>query len=102
MGLRTELQTKLEEFLGSDQVYYQRPGIPGGLRYPCIVYERAPGFLLRSDNGIHTSVNRYTVTFIHRDPDADYPDRFVQWPYCSYDRRFVADNLYHDVFDLYF
>ena len=102
MGLRTDLQTKLEEFLGSDQVYYQKPGSPGTLKYPCVVYQRVPGYYIHSDNSLHASVNRYMVTFIHRDPDADYPDRMAKWPYCSYDRRFVADNLYHDVFSLYY
>jgi len=101
MGTRIDLQSKLEGILGSKNVYFQPPESVK-LVYPCIIYSRAPGRYFRADNGIHFSRRRYDVTVIHRDPDSDYVERMMSLPYCSYNRRFVADNLYHDAFELYY
>jgi hypothetical protein len=39
---------------------------------------------------------------IARDPDTDIPDKFLQLPMCVLSRTFVADNLNHYVFSLYY
>jgi hypothetical protein len=45
---------------------------------------------------------RYQVTVIDRDPDSLIPDKVAALPMCLHNRFFVANNLNHDVFNLYF
>lgn len=100
MGSRLELQTILEGLLGSKNVYFQRPSF---LRYPCIIYERNNYDVAHADDLIYKKMVRYTVTLIGSLADNEAKiDSLLELQYCHYDRRFVSDNLYHDVFTLYF
>jgi hypothetical protein len=42
------------------------------------------------------------VTVIDQDPDSEIPDKVAQLPMTTFDRWFAANNLNHDVFDVYF
>lgn len=101
MGRRVELQTKFEELLGSSNVYFQPPESIK-LTYPCIIYTRGRYRPMRADNGAYVMRRPYSVTAIYRDPDSDLPERIASLPYCSHERHYTADNLYHDAFTLYF
>jgi len=72
------------------------------MQYPCIVYQRDTADSRFAGNKLYRYTKRYRVTFISRDPDDDVPDKIAALPLCSFDRSFVADNLHHDVFRLYF
>jgi hypothetical protein len=72
------------------------------MQYPCIVYQRDTADSRFAGNKLYRYTKRYQVTFISRDPDDDVPDKIAALPLCSFDRSFVADNLHHDVFRLYF
>lgn len=99
---RTELSPIFREILGNENVYFQSPA-QHLVKYPCIVYERASRDIDYADDTSYKGLNQYTITLIDRNPDNDdYVDKLLELPYCSYDRRFVSDNLYHDVFNLYF
>jgi hypothetical protein len=97
---RIELQNLLEETAGV-QAYFQPPN---GLKmvYPCITYERDTTDTTFADNLPYSINKRYTVTVIDRNPDSDIPDKIALLPTCVHNRFFVADNLNHDVFTLYF
>lgn len=95
------LQSLLEGLLGSDEVHFQPP--PNvQMEYPAIVYYRDDIDTKFADNGPYSQTKRYQVTVIGRDPDSDIPDKIAALPLCSFSRSFTADNLYHDVFLLYF
>lgn len=98
---RLLLQTLLEELLGSRNVYFQPPDNLQ-MNYPCIVYQRARPDTEFANNSVYHYRKRYTVTHIGRDPDSDVPDKLAKLPLCAYDRFFVADNLNHDVLNLFF
>lgn len=101
MVRRHLLQSKLEEVMGSRNVYYQPPS---NLRmnYPCIVYELG-GSENRYADDIKYKHNRvYQVTVIDRNPDSEIPDRVGALPYSSMDTTFVSENLNHFVFTLHF
>lgn len=98
---RLQLQTLLESILGSENVYYQKPPNTG-MQYPCIVYKRDRVETEFADNQPYRHTKRYQVTVIHPDPDSDIPDKIAVLPLCSFDRFFTADNLNHDVFNLFF
>ena len=102
MANRVELQNRLEAFLGSENVYFQPPETMK-LNYPCIVYELAAKNVPRANDDIYQIHNRYTVTFIGLSADTDLLDRALhEFQYCSFDRRFVSANMYHDVFTIYY
>lgn len=98
---RIELQTLLEEILGSRNVYYQPPESIK-LKYPAIIYYLNDIDVERADNGSYIKNKRYMITHINKDPDNEITDRLAELPMCSFDRRYAVDNLTHDVFTLYF
>lgn len=101
MGSRQDLQTLLVSILGSSHVYFQPP--PSlQLVYPCIVYSRDNVDTTFSDNQPYSHRKRYMVTVIDQNPDSDIPDKIGQLPLCSFDRFYTADNLNHDVFQLFY
>lgn len=101
MAPRTSLQTLLETILGSRNVYFQPPSTLD-MAYPCIVYELFTRDTVFADNNPYLSNKRYKITVIDRNPDSLIPDKLLALPKCSFDRRFVADNLNHDTFSIYF
>lgn len=98
---RQELQTLLEETLGSSNVYFQPPPSVQ-MSFPAIVYNRDLADNRFADNKLYRYVKRYQVTVIDPDPDSEIPDRIANLPMCSHQRFFATANLNHDVFALYF
>jgi hypothetical protein len=72
------------------------------MKYPCIVYNRDEAVTKFADNSPYRYTKRYQVTIIDRDPDSDIPGKVAALPQCLFNRFFVADNLNHDVYNLYF
>ena len=101
MPSRLELQTLLEELLGSRNVYFQPPESVK-MNYPAIVYGLDNIENSFADDGVYLSKKRYLVTVIDDDPDSPIVDKVAALPTCRFNRRFQSDNLNHDVFILYF
>lgn len=101
MGQRLQLQAKLEEILGSENVYFQPPANIQ-MEYPCIVYKRDQADTMFAGNNPYRYTTRYLVTVIDRDPDSVVPKKVASLPMCLFNRFFTAANLNHDVFNLYF
>lgn len=102
MGTRIQLHEKLLALFGSNRVYFQPPPTIK-MTYPAIVYNFAGIYEGPANDKKYITENRYTVTFIHKDPDINYSEEvYAVFPMCSFDRRFVNDNLYHDVYTLYY
>lgn len=98
---RLELQALLEELLGSRYVYYQPP--KGTImNYPAIRYSKSNIDTKHANDTIYKKRKRYELTVIDKKPDNPVVDKLLYLPYCSYDRQYVADNLYHDIFTLYY
>lgn len=101
MDKRLELQDLLEFTLESTNVYFQPPANVA-MKYPAIVYERDQADSKFASNALYRYTKRYMVTVITRDPDSEVPDKVAALPMCLFSRHFAADNLNHDVFNLYF
>ena len=101
MGQRQQLQSLLEELQGSEHVYFQPPANVQ-IVHPCIVYQRDDLDTKYADNVPYGLHQRYQITVIDRNPDSAVTLKIAALPMCSYNRFFVADNLNHDVFSLYF
>lgn len=101
MGTRLQLHQTLVTILGTDHVYFQPPSSIK-MTYPAIVYSLDKVQVTKADDKPYLKHNRYQVQYISRNPENTVIDDILELPYSSYDRRFVADNLYHDNFDVYF
>lgn len=99
---RYTFHDELVAMLGSGNVYFQPPESVK-MKYPAVVYNRRSGDTDFADNGRYKWTQSYDVTVIAADPDfIDTLDVSGHFPMCRSDRHFVADNLNHDVFVIYF
>lgn len=71
------------------------------MQYPCIRYERARSDTAFAGNAPYRTTKRYTVTVMDTDPESDIPKRVILLPMCSHSTSFVADDINHDVFDIF-
>lgn len=101
MASREALQTKLEVLLGSRNVYYQPPESLK-MKYPAIRYSRSDIDSKHADNMKYSNFNRYEIIIIDNRPDNDVIKKILELPLSSYNRHYVAENLNHDVINLYF
>jgi hypothetical protein len=98
---RLELQTLLEELLGSRNVYFQPPESLK-MKYPAIVYGLENIENTFANGGVYLSQRKYSVTVIDEDPDSPIVYKVAALPTCRFSRHFESDNLNHDVFILHF
>ena len=101
MGSRIELQTILEDILGSRNVYYQPPANIT-LKFPAIVYSLSKIRHPYANNYKYLENRSYELTLIDPDPDSEYVNDILRLPHCEFDRLFKSDNLNHFTFTLYF
>lgn len=99
MVQREQLQTLLEAICGN--VYFQPP--PNvQMEFPAIVYERWRPETYHANNLPYCVINQYQLTVISRSPDEPLVATIATLPLCRHERFYVADNLNHDVFSIYF
>lgn len=99
---RLALDSEFRRILGNNNTYFQPPSTVQ-LKYPCMIYNLVAGDTRYADNNGYFMARRYEVTHVHRDPDVDLLDVMPrEFRNCRFDRRYTADNLYHDVYTLYF
>lgn len=102
MNNRIELHEKLEKIEGVKKVYYQPPASVR-MKYPCIVYNLSNIKTFYADDNFYNGTKRYSITVIDSNPDSEIPDILLKsFKMCSFDRIYIADNLYHNVFILYY
>lgn len=99
MPNRLELQTLLEDILGSRNVYFQPPESLK-INYPAIVYGLENIDSLFANNRVYSSRKAYALTVIDEDPDSLIVDKIVKIPTCRFNRHFKSDNLNHNVFTI--
>lgn len=98
---RMQLQHELINVLGSKNVYFQ-PSESVKMKYPAIVYHFDNAKTRYANDKAYFSMRKYTVTAIDKNPDTEWDKTILQhFEYCRMDRIFVADNLNHWVFTLY-
>lgn len=101
MGTRIELQSMLEKILGSKNVYYQSPPSTG-MKYPAIKYDKNRITSDYANNKKYRNKTSYNLIVIDKRPDNPVIQKLLELPYCSYDRMYKSDNLYHDSLTLYY
>lgn len=101
MASRLQLQTELEELLGSKNVYYQPPASVL-MKYPAIIYYRNNIDNLHANDNVYMQSHSYELIVIDEDPDSEIVEKVSRLPFCRFDRHYTADNLNHDVFTIYY
>ena len=102
MRSRFDLHEKLVEILGSRNVYFKPPAT-AKMSYPCFVYKKHTLEAENADNSKYLVGQKYQVTIIYSDPDSQLPEKFFkEFRFCTTNTpTYVSDNLYHDVFTIY-
>lgn len=98
MSKRIKLDTILRSI--STNLYYQPPSNLK-LSYPCIVYSLEHDKVSYSNGKKYSIYNQYQITLISKNPDDPIHEKLSNLEFCRFDRRFISDNLYHDVFTIY-
>lgn len=107
MGLRSDLHQILRGILQSinpaweGNVYFQPPETVQ-MQYPCIIYSRDFAETDFANNEPYKYSKRYQIKVVDRNPDSAIPDAVAALPMCVFDRFFTANDLNHDVFNIFF
>ena len=101
MADRLDLQGLLEELLESRNVYYQPPESVK-MQYPAIRYSKKNIQSVYANNSKYLMRDCYELIVISRKPDDPVIKKLLALPDGSYDRQYIADNLYHDTLTIYY
>lgn len=101
MANRVDLQSLLEELLGSKNVYYQPPESIK-MQYDAIRYSKKTIRSTYANDFKYGMRDCYELIVISRRPDNPVIKKLLALSYCNYDRHYVADNLNHDVLTIYY
>lgn len=102
MADRLELQSELEELLGSRNVYFNPPESLK-MKYPCIRYSAESPDVKRANNGIYMLTRKYEGVVIDPNPDSIIAESILNtFQMCSLGSPYPADNLNHFPFTLYY
>lgn len=101
MASRLNLQEELETLIGK-KVYYQPPETVK-MMYPCIVYDLSKMKLVRADNKIYVNFKAYEIMYITKNPDDPMIETILnKFENINFDRQYKANNLYHNVYTLFY
>ena len=99
---RLQLQSKLEEVIGSRNVYFQPPETMR-LEYPCIVYFKNALPVNYANNKIYKKKQAYTLTYVDKNPDSEMPNTILRaFSFIRTDSYYRSEGLNHTKFTLYF
>lgn len=83
-------------------LYFQPPR-GRQMKYPCIVFNLSTGDTQYADNAPYIYKDRWQVQFISKKPDEEeIHHKITKLPMCVFSRFFVADNLNHWNYDIYY
>lgn len=102
MADRLILHEELCEILGSRNVYFQPPASVK-MQYDAIRYSLGGKDIKRANDNLYLMTNQYEGVVITRDPDTTIPDDMLfHFKMCSFGHPYIADNLNHYPFTLYY
>ena len=102
MGNRPDLHEELCTILGTRNVYFQPPESVT-MSYDAIRYELGGKDIKRASNRMYMLTNKYEGVVITINPDTTLPDMILShFEMCSFGTPYIADNLNHYPFTLYY
>lgn len=102
LKLDRELRGLLQDTLDCGQIYYQPPENVR-MQYPAIVYKQNTMNVRYANDRSYHIRDEYQVIAISDDPESPLP-RAIQehFSLCAPGRKYMADNLYHFPFTIYY
>lgn len=87
--------------IGGPNVYHQ---VPDGMtiKYPAIKYSMNKIENKHANNIVYNQDTSYTITIMSKNVDEPIIEKISKLPKCSYDRGFIQDGIYHNIFILYY
>lgn len=101
MGTRLELQSLLEELLGSRNVYYNPPE-SFKMNYPAIKYSLSTIRKDSANNNGYLLRDNYELIVISKESDPPVVKKLLSLPYCSFNRHYKSDNLNHYILSIFY
>lgn len=107
MASRLDLHNEFIDVLGTkgesvSRVYFQPPASVL-MQYEAIRYKLTGKNIRRANDKAYLIVNEYEGVVITRDPDTKIPDLILsRFEMCDFGTPYVADNLYHYPFTIYY
>ena len=102
MASRLELHEKFCGILGNGNAYFNPPETVK-MNYPGIRYKLSDIDLTSANNDVYYVAKKYEVIVITYDPDDTLYEEIIRnFPKCKFDRMYIASNLYHYVFTIYY
>jgi len=98
---RLEIQSMLENTLGSRNVYYQPPSSIQ-IKYPAIVYSLEGMTNNHASNGVYLTKKAYKVIYIDSNPDNEMVSVLNNIIRSTFNSYYVSDNLHHYAYTIYF
>lgn len=86
---------------GDRHTYFQPPASVK-MCYPAIRYSTKPIEAIHADNIIYRHLQSYDVILISKQIESDRVMKLLALPYCKHEAHYIADNLYHDKFTIYY
>ena len=100
MRTRIELQTMLEELVGSRNVYFQPPASMK-LKYPCVVYSLKNVNTRAASNDVYKQDISYELILVDANPESEIFKKMLKVLQFKYKNHYVSENLNHYVFESY-
>ena len=101
MASRLELHETLCEVLGNGYVYFQPP-TSLKMKYPCIRYSLSGIEGTHANNSLYKTDKSYELILIDSNIESEFVEKLMKLPLCRFNRFYIADGLYHWVFNIYY
>ena len=107
MSKRLELHDILCEIVnitepdGDRHVYFQPPESIK-MKYPAIRYSLSNIGNRFANDSVYNQSNSYEVIVIDKNPDSEIVDKISKLVFCRFNRSYVADNINHFAFTIYY
>lgn len=102
MANKADLHEELCTILGTRNVYFNPPESVK-MKYNAIRYKLAGKDLKRANNRVYMNTNQYDGVVITKTHDITISDAMLShFEMCDFGRPYVADNLHHYPFTLYY
>ena len=100
MRTREDLQKKLVEIIGNNNVYFQPPSNVQ-MKYPAIRYQLDSIELRHADNLNYSKFRSYAITHIYKSLSNELTDKMINsFQSIRFGSRIYVDGLYNDRYEL--
>ena len=102
MASWSDLRTELIQITGIKNVYYQPPSNVK-MSYTCIRFKLESVDEMYASNRLYRTMVKYQIIYITNKVNDDIITLLPsELRYCTFDRQYSSDNLYHYVFEVFY